>query len=189
MAHDPLANGEAFIYMKVGVHAKESLESILLRKRKEIEDAGVSFWGYGGNTCHPLTAVQPFAKEVTEHGATIRLLMQEINSNHFADQVRAEMYSEDGVKWKEVHKSINVLGSRYALVLGDLETVDLKVELAKTKVGIGRLAGIPGSEYLRGRVDKACLIYSPTATVAAEPDLVSLGLSARLVPPYAVIMK
>jgi hypothetical protein len=189
MASQTLVDGDAFIYMKVGVHAKETLEDILVRKHREIEQAGVAFWGYGGSTCHPLTAVQPFAKEVTDRGTTIRLLMQEIDSHHFADQVRAASYSENGVEWKTVPKPINVLGSRYALVLGDLEEIDLNVELAKTRVGVGRLAGAPGSEYVRGRVDKACLIYAPTGAVAGLAEPISLRLSARLVPPYAVIMK
>ena len=50
--------------MKVGLHAQESIEDIVKRKQREFEDTGSIFWGYGGSTCHPLTMVQPFAKEV-----------------------------------------------------------------------------------------------------------------------------
>ena len=54
--------GEGLLYMKVGSHAQESLEDIIERKRKEIEDAGFALLGYGGNTCPPVSMVQPFAR-------------------------------------------------------------------------------------------------------------------------------
>jgi hypothetical protein len=60
---DLLKPGQGFLYMKVGTHAQESLEDIIKRKAKEIRDAGFALGGYGGNTCHPQTMVQPFARE------------------------------------------------------------------------------------------------------------------------------
>ncbi len=56
------------IFMKVGLHAQESIEEIIARKQKEYDDTGSIFWGYGGGTCHPLTMVQPLAKEVEGRG-------------------------------------------------------------------------------------------------------------------------
>jgi hypothetical protein len=175
--------------MKVGVHAKESLEDIIKRKREEIEKAGVAFWGYGGGTCHPLTAVRPFIADVGPAGTTVRLLMQEINSKHYAEQVRADSYSSNGIDWVKVPAGINVLGSRYALVLRSLDEVDLEVALQDTKVGVGRLAGTPGSKYIRGRVDKACLRYSPDMEPHANVEAISLSLAAELAEPYAVLLK
>jgi hypothetical protein len=115
--------------------------------------------------------------------------MQEINSHHFADPVRAESYSPNGVDWVKIPPSINVLGSRYALVLGSLDEIDMDVALADTKVGIGRLAGMQGSEYIKGRVDKACLVYSPRDTKDGNEALISFRLAARLAEPYAVLLK
>ena len=60
---DIVQPGTGLIFMKVGTHANELLSDILKRKRQEIEDAGFALWGYGGNTCHPLTMVQPFAQD------------------------------------------------------------------------------------------------------------------------------
>ena len=59
-----LQPGAGFIFMKVGVHAQETLTDIIARKQRELKDAGVSFWGYGGNTCHPTTKVQPFVSKL-----------------------------------------------------------------------------------------------------------------------------
>jgi len=189
MTPSQLHDGDAFIYMKVGVHAKESLEDILQRKRREIAEAGVSFWGYGGNTCHPLNAVQPFVRDKIAGGSVVRLLMEEIDSHHFAEQIRAEYYSENGVDWVEIPKAINVLGSRYALVVDTLEDANISLELDETRVGVGRLAGKVGSEYIRGRVDKACLVYSPAQPGLAHGPEVTLKLAARLAKPYAVLLK
>ena len=77
--------GQGLLYMKVGTHARESLEDIIARKTKEIEDAGLAFWGYGGNTCHPQTMVQPFARKFERQGGVIYLCMQPMESKHFAD--------------------------------------------------------------------------------------------------------
>src|SRR4051812_26167621 len=85
-----LKTGQGILYMKVGTHAQESLEDIIARKTKEIENAGVAFWGYGGNTCHPKTMVQPFARNFVQQGGTIYLCMKEMDSHHFAEQVEAE---------------------------------------------------------------------------------------------------
>jgi hypothetical protein len=184
-----LKTGESFIYMKVGVHAKEPLQDIIARKRLEIANAGVAFWGYGGNTCHPLTAVQPFVKDVTQHGTAVRLLMEEIDSHHYAEPVRADSYSVNGIDWVKVPKPINVRGSRYALVLESLDEVDLAISLSDTKVGIGRLTGNQGSSYVKGRVDKACLVFSPVEQKSGEAESISLKLAARLAAPYAVLLK
>src|SRR5690349_12086369 len=137
-----LKAGTPFIFMKVGVHANEPLAEIIKRKREEIAKAGVSFWGYGGGTCHPITAVQPFVKRSVEGGMHVNLLMQEINSRHYAPAVRAEEYSADGVTWHKVPRDVHVLGSRYALVLDSLDEIDSEVTLDQTAVGVGRMQGV-----------------------------------------------
>lgn len=183
-----LKSGDPFIFMKVGVHAREPLKEIIERKRKEIAKAGVSFWGYGGGTCHPLTAVQPFVKEYVGNGLNVRLLMQEITSNHWAPPVRAEECSADGIHWEKIHKEINVTGSRYALVIDSLDEIEEAITLDQASVGIGRLKGSAADRYIRGHVDKACLVYSPTeAKDEAQP--IVLKLAARVVAPYAVLLK
>ena len=75
--------GVGLVYMKVGTHANEPFDEIFERKRKEIADEGFALWGYGGNTCHPLSMVQPFAQSITEQGGVIRLVMQPMDSRHF----------------------------------------------------------------------------------------------------------
>ena len=72
---DILKPGRGLLYMKVGTHAQESLEQIIERKTREIEQAGFAFWGYGGGTCHPQTMVQPFAKDYERRGSLIYLCM------------------------------------------------------------------------------------------------------------------
>ena len=182
--------GEGLLYMKVGTHAQENLEDIIARKTKEIENAGFGLWGYGGNTCHPLSMVQPFAREYERRGGVIFLCMQQMTSKHFALPVRAEEFSVDGINWQQIPAAINVLGSRYALAIKNLRREDFYLALARTKVAIGNSMGRIGGRYVAGRVDKACLeVIEEAITDSREAPSVHIGLVAEIVDPYAVFVR
>lgn len=178
--------GDPLLYMKVGMHAQESLEYIIARKKKEIEDAGMAMWGYGGNTCHPITTVRPFAIAAHQEGRVVRLVMKPMNSHHLADQIRADEYSTDNKTWLPVPEQINVMGSRYALCIQDLKETESSLVLDDTRVALGNSKNRIGSAYLRGRVDKACLEVVGTSS-QSEPE--EIGLVATLVEPYAVLLR
>lgn len=180
--------GAGILYMKVGTHAKEQLSDIIARKRKEIEDEGFAMWGYGGSTCYPTSMVQPFAKKFASKGMPIHLVMQKMNSRHYAEQVRAERFSVDGAKWKPIPKGVNVLGSRYALVLKDLREHDDILDLSATRVAVGPNEGRLGSRYVQGQADKACLEVVVPEYVNDTAKQVKIDLVAELAPPYAVFL-
>jgi len=181
--------GAGVLFMKVGTHAQESLDAILARKTKEIEDAGVAFWGYGGNTCHPETMVQPFAKSFHERSGVVYLCMHPMESRHFAPQVGADEYSIDGITWRPVPKGVNILGSRYALVIKNLRRDEFDLPLSATKVAVGNSMGARGSNYISGRVDKACLEVTEDLSMVHDESRVRIGLVAELVDPYAVYLR
>jgi len=186
----PPKEGDCLLYMKVGNHARETLEAIIARKTKEIQDAGFAMWGYGGNTCHPLTMVQPFAKDYVKRNGTIYLCMQPMSSKHFAEQVRANEFSVDGTRWKPIPSSINVMGSRYALLIKDLRQEAFDLELSRTKVAIGNSRGRIGSKYVTGRVDKACLeITAEEAPKPGEKAIARIELVAEMLDPFAVFVR
>lgn len=183
--------GAGLLYMKVGVHAQESLADIIKRKTKEIDDAGFAMWGYGGNTCHPLNMVQPFAESVAQKDEPIFLCMQEMQSNHYAEPLRASEFSADGVTWRDIPDPINVLGSRYALVIDRLHAEEFSFYLDQTRVPIGPSTGRLGSNYIKGRVDKACLevLDAPQLSNEMPRSEVKINLVAELKPPYAVYLR
>lgn len=190
-----LKPGSGFIFMKVGTHAQEELADIIVRKRKEIADAGYSLWGYGGNTCHPLR-VQPFARDFVRRDGAIYLCMEPMRSHHVAPPVRAQQSSVDGVHWEPIPPEINVLGSRYALAIGDLRADEFELPLEQTRVAVGTSSGRRGDRYVSGRVDKACLEVvspldapAPTEEAEAEGRVRKIGLVAELVEPYAVLLR
>ncbi len=187
---DILRPGTGLIFMKVGTHAGEPLSQIIERKRKEIEDAGYALWGYGGNTCHPLTMVQPFARDFEQRNGVIYLCMQPMESSHFAVTQRAEIFSSDGVHWEEIPPPINVLGSRYALAINEMQDDEFELPLARTQVAIGNSMGRRGDRYIKGRVDKACLeVIDDSVAHNDEAEPVHIGLTARLADPYAVLVR
>jgi hypothetical protein len=188
---DIVKPGAGLIYMKVGTHAGEDLEGIIARKRKEISEAGYSLWGYGGNTCHPLTRVQPFARDFVDRGGVIYLCMQPMRSNHFAPPDRASESSPDGIRWDPIPREINVLGSRFALRITDLREETFKLPLASTRVAVGASAGKRGDTYISGRVDKACLevVAEPIGEQHEASLVADIGLVATVAEPYAVLLR
>lgn len=177
--------------MKVGLHAQENIDDIIKRKQREFEETGSIFWGYGGNTCHPLTMVQPFAKEVEENGNEVLIVMQKMNSRHAAPPEIAKQYSDDGVNWQPIPKGIEVRGSRYALVLDNLRTEEFDLNLSELRVGVGPSRGRKADEYLVGQADKGCFLYESQDLPDAQKQQVvkRIEIVARVKKPYAVLLK
>lgn len=175
--------------MKVGRHAGEDFAEILDRKRAEFARTGMIFWGYGGGTMHPIQRVQPFARMKIEQGVGLTLLMEPIDSRHPPTEAVAKEYSRDGINWQTVPEGITVRGSRYALVLDEIHAGDLDIDLAQYRVGIGPSAGRVASEYVQGRVDKACLERVEGGVPAGESKIIRVDHSATLKEPYAVLLR
>jgi hypothetical protein len=124
--------------------------------------------------------VQPFAKDFEQRGQKILLCMQEMDSKHFAHPVRADEFSIDGIRWEIIPESINVLGSRYALVIENLHKENFGLPLGAMRVAVGNSIGSVGNRYIRGRVDKACLevLSEPEEAAGGDPDERPISLIA-----------
>lgn len=171
------------VVMKAGVHAAESWEGIVARKQAEEIAAGATYWGYGGTLCHPRTQVQPFSRSA---GEPIAVLMIRTPSDFLGPPTLAEAISEDGTTWDPVPEGAHITGSKYALVLRGLRRSDQVVDLGAYEVAIGPKSGTPLSQYLRSRVDKACVRL---ADIPGPPWPVQLVLRAELIAPYAVFLR
>ena len=182
---------QAFIFMRVGNHAGEDFDSILKRKQQEFNDAGMIFWGYGGTTLHPVRQVQPFAKMWVEQRGSIQLVMQPIDSKADPDILPATEYSIDGIVWEQIPRGIAVTGSRYAIVLDEIEPGNLDLNLRDFEVGIGPSRGRNAAQYLKGRVDKGCFVASKSTDeeIGSSRPIVSIGFQAKLLEPYAVMLR
>jgi hypothetical protein len=176
-------------FMKVGIHAGEPFEHILERKRMEYKKTGMIFWGYGGGTCHPTRIVQPFAKMKIEERDNVYLVMEEIVSHHPPTELVASEYSEDGIRWKPIPSGIIVRGSRYAVVLDELYDGDLDLDLSMYKVAVGSSMGKLASDYVGGRVDKACLTNIGKNQSPSEPQIKKIRHFAKIKAPYAVFTR
>jgi len=174
------------LFMKVGLHAGESFDEILARKHGEYEKAGMSFWGYGGGTCHPTRHVQPFARLKIEQKEGIYIVMQQIDSKHAPPSVLAREYSDDGVNWRPIPEGIEVRSSRYAVVIGEIKPMDLEIDLASYEVAYGPSQGKSAPAYISGRVDKACLTKSAHN---APPEIHKISHGAEILSPYAVFVR
>lgn len=183
--------GAGLVFMKVGTHAEENLDQIFARKSKEIQDTDIAMWGYGGNTCHPRTMVQPFASDHVASGIPIYLCMEEMKSLHWAEPLVAAEYSVDGIKWEEIPEKIEVRGSKFALVIGSLERKNFVLPLHQTRVAAGLNKGRLGSKYVSGRVDKACLEVQGNDQSSSPENIreIEITLVAKLTSPYAVFLR
>lgn len=97
---------KAFIFMRVGYHAGEGLDSIPVRKQRELRADGRILWGYGGPTLHPTKAVQPFVKLWEADEGAIRVLMATTESRAGRNVFAAREFS-----------SMEARGSRFRLAL------------------------------------------------------------------------
>ena len=181
---------QAFIFMRVGNHAGESFESILERKQRELEDAGMIFWGYGGTTLHPIRHVQPFAKLLVQDAGSIQIIMEQINSKADPDVLPANEFSSDGINWEPIPSGIVVTGSRYAVVLDEIKPGQLDLDLGNFQVGVGPSRGRNAAEYVKGRVDKGCFVTTDSPNEELLPKRpIQIGFQARLLEPYAVMLR
>ena len=199
---------DAFIFMKVGSHEGECLDCIV--KRKLLELNGLEeriFWGYGMNSLLP-KRVQCFARQRGNGEGPVKLLMaltrkeEQVHSlreknpeatNHQCQpklHCRAKKYSEDEKKWEQVDKNINVPGSKYALVLDEIEPVNLKFDRQQFKVGIGPSEGCSAAKYGGNRIDQVCLVKAGSMRQAPfAPKIVTVTYQAHLEYPYAVYLR
>jgi len=183
-----LNNGSGLIFMKVGIHANESIEDIIKRKQDEFAAAGKIFWGYGGNTCHPTKHVQPFAREYAESGNNVQLVMHKMVSKHFTETLAKE-YSDDGLEWQPIPKGINVKGSRYGMVIGGINEEEFDLNLRSLIVGVGPSRGKIGADYIKGQNDKGVFVYQDSENEPEEKEVKHIDLVAPLLPPYAVFLR
>jgi len=187
---DILVPGTGIFFMRVGTHAHEPLEKIVERKTREIERLGYTFWGYGGSTCHPVTIVQPFARDRAAAGKPLYLCMEEMKSErYFGEPLAAAEYSADGRNWQPVPDEIRVLGSRYALPIDGLRLEQHVLPLDRTRVPVGRLSGVSGSRLVAGNVDKACLVAEPDMAPGAPEHERQISLVANIRAPYALLLR
>jgi hypothetical protein len=177
----------AIVFMKVGFHGEERLESIIARKCREEETSGMTFWGYGGTLCHPTKQIQPLVQRSMADGALVRVFMAVTPSKFKSKPIRAREFSNDGNSWLPLPAGVNIVASRYALVLTELRQCEIKVDLGSYVVAVGQSAGRRLSEYIVGRVDKGCAIYEENFEVSSK--VVQVALTGLLVAPYAVFLR
>lgn len=187
---DILAPGTGIFFMRVGIHARESLQEIFARKSAEIDKVGYTFWGYGGSSCHPVTIVQPFAKQRAMADMPVFLCMEEMTSEHyFGEPLAAAEFSEDGRVWQAVPDEIRVLGSRYALKIRNLRVEAFDLPLEDTRIPVGTSSGRSGDHFVRDRIDKACLVVEPGAGLTRSSSHRQISLIADILSPYAMLLR
>jgi hypothetical protein len=74
-------------------------------------------------------------------------------------------------------------------VLDEIELVSLDLDLGRFEVGIGRSRGRNAASYIRGRVDKGCLVATQQPDPERDRRQVPIALQARLLAPYAVMVR
>ena len=175
---------ERVIVAKFGVHAGESVESIVARKTKECSNAPFMLWGYGGSLLDPLRQAQPFCRDAN----AIHLAMMPTPSGMYAKATAATAYSADRRAWRPLPKGVGVTGSTKAFVCRSLEVVDLELDAREYEVATGGSAGTPLADYLRFHIDKACAIRRGEPVSAAPSQVLEIVLLATLMPPFAVYL-
>lgn len=174
---------EYVVMMKGGPHAGSGWADIVDWKVKDLRVAGIAFRGYGGSVCHPTRQVQPFA---TAAAGEVAVAMIPTGSDPGNLPTVASEWSVDGARWEPLPAGVRVTGSKWALVMDELEPCSVSIDLDEYAVAVGASAGRRASEYLRARVDKGCL----TRTMPVDSSRpVPVVLRGRLTAPWAVFLR
>lgn len=174
---------ENIIIMKCGTHASEKIEDIFNRKKLEEINNGYAYWGYGGTLCHPINQVQPFCKSNNK----VYLLLTQTDSELNNDPKRAETFSIDNNTWEVFNSKVNVYGSKYALIIKNLQKCNLEIDLEDYEIAIGKSKGKKLSEYFQGRVDKACA--TKNIKDKNNSKKIKIVMIAELASPYSIFVK
>ena len=175
---------DALVLMKLAYRADEGLAAILARKRRELEQVGVTFWEYDGRACLPRAHVQPFARALD--GPVWAALVLTPSPSTVAPRP-ASAFSADGSQWSTFPRGISVAASEHALVADAIEEVEWTIDLAEYRVAIGAGAGASAAEHVRFRVDKACLRRDAEATGGGP--IVRATVALRLREPWGVTVR
>lgn len=181
------ASLSSIVFMKVGFHAGEDLDHIIIRKTEEQQKCGCIFWGYGGNSCHPTTQIGPFvAAALASHQRP--LLAMKLTDSKFEGKPKfATEFSVDGTEWARLPDGAMVKGSKYALVCRNLRRVNTVLNLCEYEVAIGPSTGKNLGTHLRYRVDKACAAF--IGNCLSLPHKAEITYVAEIVEPYAVFLR
>ena len=172
------------IIMKCGTHATEKIEDIYNRKKQEEINNGYFCWGYGGTLCHPLNQVQPFC-----NNKKVYLLLTPTTSELNNYPQRAEYYSKDKVNWQPISSTVNVLGSKFAIVAKNLKQCDFELDLNNYEIAIGNSEEKNLALYLNGRVDKACARKIKKNSTETNERKIKITMIAELEYPYSIFVK
>ena len=178
------------IIMKYGVHAGESVNSIISRKKEELARNGQFFWGYGGTVCHPINQVHKLAAVAQQANANVHLALVPTRSSLHNFPSKSHELSIDKLTWTEIPEDICIVGSKYALVCDTIARCDFQLDLSKYEVATGVSSGRRLDTYLRGRVDKACAnLITPGTPLDQAATFVKVDYMCRLASPFAVFLR
>ncbi len=154
----------------IGEHAGESEIDVFLRKRKEIHEAGKSFWLIKSNKAKTEN-IQEISKKAEKEGEKVYVLFIHAATNGGARPTKKEdiahHYSSDNNNWSIIENGIKVTGkidrSSTALVLKNLEVFnkedviidlwnysDFFDSLSRIKTGLGSSTVCAVKKYCEG---------------------------------------
>lgn len=162
------------VFMKYGTHANEPPTLILENKVNEVGLCGRTFWGYGGNVCHPINQVQPFIKMNANRGEKTYLVLSRINSSWSGSVSKALFYSLNNTDWIPLPPENVVIGSKFAIICNTFEPCNFTIDLSFYRVAVGNAAGRLLSSYISGRNTKGCgTLHFPEIIESSKPFHIS----------------
>lgn len=188
-------HSEKYIIISViGPHAGESEKEIFVRKIKEIENTGKSFWLHKSYNAKPDT-VQNFCKVALRKKNTPLCIFIQASSKGGAQETKndnsANEFSIDKIHWEKIPQGILVTGSvknAFAMVFDKLEVIE------KNQIDLRdySLYGFPGKavKIVQGSSTICCIKESsknaPDRLISNIRKIAAIG---RLVYPFEVWLR
>lgn len=186
-----LLDPPAFVWCIAGPHIGESLDAIVVRKRRDIDRFGWCLWAYGGSgDTHPEMEVRRLASEYTSHDPLL-LLMPATGKQYPDVGMPFDGFADDrdGPSVDLPDSMSPVTGGRasWAFWLTDLRLEsNTHVDVARHVAPFTRKGAQPLADYLKGSHGRACAARTGVST---EPLGRQVHVVAELSKPYAVFLR
>jgi hypothetical protein len=125
---------------------------------------------------------------IPRNNESIYSRLPETHSKLFSNAQKNKTYSVYKNCWIPIQEDINILGPKHPITYGSLEKSDFILDSNKLRISTGPLKGKSLSEFIGGKLNKACRGYTDNE-VRIKPKLIKTSSNEEAITPHSTRTK